>query len=297
MAGILKRGDRVGIVACSNGLPETAAGSLVQTLNVLESLGLEPVCSPYLYAKDRHFSGGADRALALETLYTDRSVRAIFDVSGGDLANEVLTHLNMAAVAQNPKPFFGYSDLTTILNAIYTATGQEGWLYQIRNLADFCAAQQTANFSRTILEGEDALLRCRWRVLRGSTLEGVVVGGNIRCLLKLAGTPWFPDLRGKLLFLEANSGGAALITAFFHQLHQMGAFEKVAGVLLGTFLALEKEGGSAGNLLLEAAGHRDFPVAATPDIGHRASSNALVIGRRLHLDAEGGQAWTQEQQP
>ncbi len=28
-------------------------------------------------------------------------------------------------------------------------------------------------------------------------MEGIVVGGNIRCLLKLAGTPYWPDMRGE----------------------------------------------------------------------------------------------------
>ncbi len=34
-------------------------------------------------------------------------------------------------------------------------------------------------------------------------MDGIVVGGNIRCLLKLAGTPYWPDMREKILLLES----------------------------------------------------------------------------------------------
>lgn len=34
-------------------------------------------------------------------------------------------------------------------------------------------------------------------------MQGIVVGGNIRCLLKLAGTEYWPDMNGKILLLES----------------------------------------------------------------------------------------------
>ena len=37
-------------------------------------------------------------------------------------------------IAESEKMFFGYSDLTTILNAVYTKTGKPSVLYQVLNL-------------------------------------------------------------------------------------------------------------------------------------------------------------------
>ena len=51
--------------------------------------------------------------------YQDREIQMIFDISGGDIANEILPYLDFEVIAENPKPFWGYSDLTTIMNAIY----------------------------------------------------------------------------------------------------------------------------------------------------------------------------------
>ena len=70
-------------------------------------------------------------------------------------------------------------------------------------------------------------------------MEGIVVGGNLRCLLKLAGTEYFPDMKGKILLLEAYGGETGPIATSFNQLELMGVFEQVNGILLGTFTRYE----------------------------------------------------------
>ena len=288
MAAILHAGDRVGLVACSNPLARSEEASITALQQILRGMGLDPVLSPCIYAGDSFFTG-PQRAAALEAFYLDPDIRAIFDLSGGDLANETLAALHLSLAAENPKPFFGYSDLTTILNALYVQAGQESWLYQIRWLADSCAAQQQQRFAAALLRGcEEALTGCRWTFLRGTSMKGVLVGGNIRCFLKLAGTPCFPDLRGKLLFLESRGGTPALVLSQLYQLRQLGAFEQAAGILLGTFVNMEDSGAkpTAPELLLQAMGQTALPVAVTPDVGHRPDSRALLLGRTLHLQRE-----------
>ena len=133
--GILRRGDRVGLSCCSNGLLEADKGSLELLKERLALIGLEAVESPFLYRGVTAFSGtGTQRAHALMDFYRDETVKAVFDVSGGDMANEVLTDLDFEMISASDKIFFGYSDLTTVINAIYTKTGKKSGLYQLRNL-------------------------------------------------------------------------------------------------------------------------------------------------------------------
>ena len=115
-------------------------------------------------------------------------------------------------------------------------------------------------------------------------MEGVVIGGNIRCLLKLAGTPYWPDVRGKLLLLEAMSGRTERIASYLAQLSQLGVFEKAGGILLGTFLELEKEIDTQEliRLVKEYAGEK-IPMAVTGEIGHRTDSKAIMIGIRISI--------------
>lgn len=281
----MRPGDKVGIVSCSNGIQPTKKEQMECLEASLRRMGLEPVCSSYVYARDDVFSGTArQRAAALMEFYEDPDVKAIFDVSGGDIANEVLPYLDFERIGSSGKQFWGYSDLTTIVNAIYTKTGQSSVLYQVRNLAAEYAKAQQADFHASVLEGKGELFDFPYEFLQGSRMEGVVVGGNIRCFLKLAGTPYWPDLSGKILLLEAWSGRLPQMTTYLSQLEQMGIFRKVSGILLGTFTQLEQEGYKdlAAELVRRYAGP-DLCIARTGRIGHGKDSKAIEIGRELCL--------------
>lgn len=285
MINKLEKGSKVGIVCCSNGKKESERNSIEQLKVALENIGLKPVFSNHIYAKNDAFSGTAkERAAALMNFYEDSSVEAIFDISGGDIANELLPELDFDIIAKSGKQFWGYSDLTTILNAIYTKTGRTSILWQVRNLTGDCAEQQTANFINTVLNGGSDLTKISYDFIQGDSMNGVVVGGNIRCFLKLAGTPYFPDLHGKILLLESYGGLLPRMATHLSQLKQMGAFEQISGVLLGTFSQLEQENGpdAITDLIRNYTGAK-LPVAKTKDIGHGMDSKAIETGSFLKL--------------
>ena len=64
----------------------------------------------------------------------------------------------------------------------------------------------------------------------------------------------------------------------------MGAFEKVVGILLGTFTEMEAEKciPTVETLVKEIAG-KDLPIAITRDIGHGTNSKGIIIGKELRL--------------
>ena len=112
-------------------------------------------------------------------------------------------------------------------------------------------------------------------------MSGILVGGNIRCFLKLAGTEYFPDLPGNILLLEAYGGDEPQFLTYFSQLEQLGAFQKVSGILLGTFTQLEREKGAEQVWrLLKDFVPEPLPVAKTAFIGHGTDSRAAVIGEK-----------------
>lgn len=271
LAGI----QTAGLVCCSNGLPTSASAELEHLRGVLADCGIKTVCSAHLYAADGARSGSAaQRAESLMAFYRDPDIDAVFDVSGGDIANEILPYLDFSVIAGaknrygEPKQLWGYSDLTVLLNAIYAETGNPGVLYQMRHFAP---------------ERSDNLFSFRYSFVQGNEMSGIVAGGNIRCLLNLAGTRYFPDLRGKILLLEARSGLQPQMIAFLSQMQQMGVFEQASGILLGMFTQLEREGQRMEPLVQQFAGQ--LPIAKTDDIGHAADAAAIVIGTHMHLSA------------
>lgn len=282
----LKTGDEIALVACSNGIKPAGKAKIGELCAVLKEMGLTVRVSPCLYERDGWSEKPGKRAEILMNYSLDPRIQGIFDVSGGDLAVELLPYLDFEGMKENPKPFFGYSDLTVLLNAIYTRTGQKTCLYQVRNLIREDGTWQRTAFRETLFNGGGLLCACSWEFINGNRMQGTVVGGNIRCLLKLAGTEFFPDMEGKILFLEARNGEWQLISSLLHQLKIMHVFERLSGLLLGTFTELEKAGGRRAILpLLERLCLPDkLPVAKTSEIGHGADSKALMIGETLTLD-------------
>lgn len=284
----MKKGNKVAIVCCSNGQNVAYSDKIEQLKNSLEKIGLFPVFSDYIYAKENGVSGsGKDRAESLMKFYRDSEIKAIFDISGGDMANEILTYMDFDLISCSDKQFWGYSDLTTIMNAIYAKTGKSSILYQVRNLIYKESEIQIRNFSNTVLNNLSDLYDIEYSFIQGKKMSGILVGGNIRCLLKLAGTEYWPDMNGKVLLLEAYSGKIPQMITYLSQLKQLGVFEKINGVLLGTFTEMEKEGCSPNmrELIKEYAGN-DMPIAYAKDIGHGTNSKGIVIGETIELWSE-----------
>ena len=283
---LLKKHSKVGIVACSNGQSLLNQENINKLIETLKSMDLTPICSNYIYAENSVFNGSPkEKGNAFMTLYKNPEITAIFDISGGDLSNEVLPYLDYEFISKNPKPVFGYSDVTTVLNAINSQSSIPTYLYQVRNLIyDFKEVQQI-NFKNSLFSDNDDLFNFSYKFIQGEKLEGVVVGGNIRCLLKLAGTKYMPDFTDKILFLESMGGEAALMSAFLNQLKQMGAFEKIKGLILGTFTKMQENNisPSISELVLNIIDNPNLPIVKTEEIGHGTNSKAIVIGKNIIL--------------
>ena len=286
---------KIALVACSNGLEVRKKGSVEELCAYLEGLGFTPCVSPCLYEKDpvfcSVFSGTAEeRAEALMSFYRDPEVQAILDLSGGDLANELLPYLDYEVIGKSQAEFWGYSDLTTILNAIYAKTGRSSVLYQARNLVSDGGFFRRPAFENTILQKQSDLFQisCQY-VQKGqkqklSEFCGTLVGGNIRCLLKLAGTEYWPDMQDKILLLESWSGGVPKMVTYFSQLRQLGVFRQIKALLLCTFTEMEDRGCSP--TIEELACHyagAELPILKTRQIGHGKDALAVRVGEKFGM--------------
>lgn len=280
---MLQHGDKISIIACSNGLLDSQSKQIENLYMILKKAGLIPVLSPYLYRQESVFATDAkNRAKVLMDSYNDNEIKAIFDVSGGNIANEILDLLDYDLIKRNPKPFWGYSDLTTVINALYHQTGQCEYLYQIRNIL---LKQQYDDFNNSVFLNQNDLYDFSYCFIQQTQMSGVVIGGNIRCFLKLAGTKYLPDFSNRILFLESYSGDVALMTTYLTQLKQMGVFQKISGLLLGTFTEMERnnEYPDIVALATRIIDDKNLAIAKTDDIGHSRNSKCLIIGKEYRL--------------
>ena len=271
----------VGIAACSNALTSSMKDKIQDLVSFLEESGNQVIKSNCIFEKDGVFSGtGEEKAEELMKLFANFEVKEIYDVSGGDMANQVLDYLDFEKIKESPAVFWGYSDLTTVLNAIYAMTGKSSVLYQIKNVIheDFCEIQRQRYFNR------EELFNPSFRMIQGESMKGIVVGVNIRCFLKLAGTKYFPDVTDKLFLIESWGGKVPQMVTYLSQLKSLGVFDKVKGILIGTFSEMEKEGCEPDivSLVKSFVGEK-MPIAKTEEIGHYHDAKAIRIGEEFEV--------------
>ncbi|WP_291707420.1 S66 peptidase family protein [Clostridium sp.] len=283
---ILKYNDTIGLISCSNGLNENIKDKISDLVNILESLNINVSLSEALYTNSNGATLPAEfRAKELMKLYNDTNIKAIFDLSGGDLCNEILDYLNYDDIINSKKPFIGYSDLSVLINALYEKTNIINFNYQLRNLIRESADVQRNYFINNFLKEEDIIDALNYDFIKGNEMVGKVVGGNIRCFLKLAGTEYIPSFENKILFLEALSGDIHKISTFIAQYKQIGAFSKINGLILGSFTEMEKTYSDieVKNFFLEKLKDYSFPIVKTSELGHNPDSKAIAIGKKVLL--------------
>ena len=283
---ILNNNDKIALVVCSNGKNIEDKERLERLESILVEMGLVPIFTKYIY-KDK-FGRGAKaqvRGEELMSFYKNKEIKVIFDISGGDIANEILDYLDYDVIKRNYKPFFGYSDLTTVLNVLRSQTNEVNYLYQILNIIE--SEEIKTSVENTFMKNEQTLFDVKWKFLQGSRIEGEVIGGNIRCFLKLAGTRYFPEVENKVLFIEGLGTSIEGLVTHLAQLKQIGVFDKISGLLIGTFTKIEKEI-SVEELFELVQEYIPFSlaVAKTQEVGHAKNSKVLKIGEKIYIKNE-----------
>ncbi|APG71461.1 LD-carboxypeptidase [Lactobacillus delbrueckii subsp. delbrueckii] len=271
---------KAALVGCSNPLKAAYRPVFDQLVKILEDRGLEVVVSQFL-TDDTLIGRGEKRARELESFFLDPEMGHIFDISGGDLANTVLGHLDLEQIKDSQAVFYGYSDLTTILTAL-AKNGNQAVNFQLRNCLVNKDLLKSGYFDGLLAGKEKSkeLDELEVTFVRGSKMVGPVYGGNLRCLLKLAGTPYWPDFTGSILLLEAYRGQPELVASLLEQCRETGIFNQISGVLLGTFSELDKLRASQlpAEILLDLL-PAHVPIAKTEFIGHRPDAKAIRLGQ------------------
>lgn len=252
-------------------------------VKVLSDMGIEVSIPEYLKHNILEHTSILElaniKANALMQAFEDTTIDYICDISGGDTSNEVLSLLDYHTIERSKAVYMGYSDLTVIVNSIYAKTNRTSYLYSITNLLKKDRTLQIQRFKDYVLNQKEDLFNVEYKYIYGSNMSGTLIGGNVRCFSKLLGTPYLPNLKDKLLFLEARSGGAYQMISLLNQYKQAKVFDMVNGVVLGTFTAMETscEVPTIEDIVLSIV-PKAVPIAKTVQVEHGSNSKALKIG-------------------
>ena len=120
----LRRGDTVGVTAPSSGVPDDLRARLAFCVADLRRRGYEVVLGDCLDGSGVTSAPAPARAAELTAMLLDPAVRAVVPPWGGELAVEVLPHLDLDALgAAEPTWLVGSSDTDTLLLPLTAVLG------------------------------------------------------------------------------------------------------------------------------------------------------------------------------
>jgi muramoyltetrapeptide carboxypeptidase len=315
----LRRGDVVGVFSPSSEI-HSFPRRTGRALEALSAAGYVPRLASNARAKLGKLAGSAQqRAQDLHELVRMNDVRAILCTTGGHSTNSLLPLIDFELLRAHPKILCGYSDATALLGAAYARAnlctfhgpallpsfGEFGGPFRF-TLNWFTGVAGHAETPPTLArptqwtdayrhwDRDDSELRplrptTPWVCLAPGSVEGVLVGGNLSTLVRLLGTPYMPDLRGAVLFLEETESTPAQIEALLQQLSQSGVLEHVRGLVFGlTHGFTDDPEYSLYDVLRGAIQRRPFPILADVDFGHTDPRLTLPLGVACRLDADAG---------
>lgn len=298
----LNKGDTIGLVSPSGAVDEALSLQLAQ--EAMQALGFKVKLGAHFAGRYGHLAGSdAERAADLNAMFADRQVRAVVCTRGGSGAARLLPLLDYDAIRRNPKVLLGYSDITALHNAIQAKTGLVTFHGPIGsgswnrfNVDQF----QRLFFDRELLEyrnkvepGDELVpRRNRTVTITGGKARGELAGGNLTVLTALAGSPYLPDFRGKILFVEDVSEAPYRIDRMFSTLKLSGVLDQVAGVIFGECTDCDP-GNGYGSLTLDQIFHDHLeplgvPVYRGAMIGHIREQFIVPVGGRVEMDADAG---------
>ena len=279
----LQKGDRIGIIA--------PAGPVLQHeiqpgLDLLESLGFEPVCAPHLF-EQKGYLAGEDKARLkdLHGMFRDKKIKAVFCARGGYGTHRILQKLDYPLFRRNPKIFIGYSDITALLFALFKKSGLmtiHGPV--LKDLLKGDGANATLLVKLMTSEELTTVNFPSGTAVKKGRAEGVVIGGNLSLICHLIGTPFLPSFKGKLLFMEEKGEPLYRIDRMLSHLLVSGELAKCGGLMLGAF---EECGDPASviDLVSERCSGLHMPILTGLPVGHGEQNVPLPIGARAVLDA------------
>jgi muramoyltetrapeptide carboxypeptidase len=299
----LQPGDTLALLSAANATFEREP--LAIAIETLQALGFKVKEMPHLRSRYGQFGGtDAERASDINTAFADDSVAGIIAMTGGSGCNRIVDKLNYALIRRKPKFFGGYSDLTSLVNAIQAQTGlvtfhgpmggSEWNAFSVANFRAVVMEAQAATLRNPPPERGDNLVATQDRIttIRPGRASGVLVGGNLTVLASLAGSDYWPDFKGAVLFLEDVNEAIYRIDRLLSTLRLAGALDQLAGVVLGKFTKCEP-GEGYGVLTLDEVFDDYFkglkvPVFRGAMIGHIKRKLTMPVGAEVEIDADAG---------
>ena len=280
----LNIGDKVALISPAYWVPEEA---ILQAAEVIRSWGLQPVIGPHTTSLnvDAYAGTAEERAADLLWALEDDSIKAIFCSRGGYGSIHLLDRIPLEDYRQHPKWLMGHGDITTLL---YTIAGSGVMSIHGPMAFQIAGGQEPATtIARNILFGTLPQYKIAGNAYnRSGHAEGILVGGNLSSYVTITGTKYhhLPS-QDVILFVEEVEESLHAIDRLFYTLRLQLDFERVKGIIFGTFSSIkfDLQFGSVEQMLIAHLHDLDIPVCCGFPVGSN-SCLPLIEGAPCSLD-------------
>ena len=280
----IKPGDTIGIVAPAGPFDRQ---TFFRGARVIEDMGFRIFIPRGLFEKNRYLAGSdTHRVQFVNELFADKSIDAIICARGGYGSMRILSMLDFDTIKKNPKIFIGFSDITILLSVLFTRCNLVTFHGPVvTSLADASEETKLSLFSNVTTDSKLEIKLCGGKTVKPGVAAGEVCGGNLTMLCHLVGTPFAPDFKNKILFLEDRGEAPYRIDRMLVHMELAGCFKGLSGIILGVF----EECGPIEDvikIMLELFEKYPVPILAGFDAGHGSHNLTIPLGIKATLDAD-----------
>ena len=287
----LKKGDTIGVIAPSNYIEKDDLEYINASIALMEASGFKVKFGKYVFEDTLGYGTSPEkRAADINWAFTDGEVKAIMCVKGGEDSNTTLDYIDYEMIKKHPKIICGFSDNTSILNAIHEKTGLVTYHGPtFKSLTSWETGYAYKQFIKTFAENTESLImgepEDEYTPIQAGQATGELVGGNLSLFTKLVCGKYAVNVQDKILFLEELGFEAApeMVNSNIYYLKQNGVFDRIAGLWIGNYEHPSKV--SIEKIIKNAIEDEyKFPIIKSDNFGHIDKKIIIPIGTKAEIN-------------
>ncbi len=237
----------------------------------------------------------SNRALEFHNMWADSEVDAIMALRGGFGCLRMLPFVDCEQLNNQKKYLIGFSDISILHSLLFQKHAFVSLHGPTLSSLSQCDPESLNSFRAALVTSwQKPLFFPSIEILRGGdTVLGPLLGGNLCSIVSMLATPFAPNCKGAILFLEDIGEPLYKIDRMLTQLAQSGQLLQASAILLGNFspsadmdrLQSLRFHEAIWKRVLELTGHTTIPVWGNFPIGHGIRNITLPHGALAKADS------------
>ena len=281
----LNIGSKVAIAAPAR---KVTQNQMQFAINWLKEKGFVPVFDERLFAEHYIFAGDDSfRAGIIQEYLDDASIEAIWFARGGYGSVRIIDKLDFTQFLQHPKWIIGFSDTTVFHGKLNHLSCPS-----LHASMPYCFDNKTFEAQQSLfdaLTGKSLQYEFpSYPLNRLGEVEGEVVGGNLSVLCGMIGSNTFPEIDGKILFIEEVDEYIYHIDRLMRAIKRARKLENLKALIVGGLTQIHDNpdpfGKSVEEVISEVVSDYNYPLCVGFPAGHFSDNRAIIFGQRSRIE-------------